>query len=96
VTADAPTVRRLVITGRVQGVGYRVTFADQARVRNLSGWVRNCGDGSVEAIVSGAAADVDAIISWARRGPPAAHVSGVRVDAASGVFAGFDIASSTR
>ena len=95
-TASASTVRRLVVTGRVQGVGFRFAFADEARARNLTGWVRNRADGSVEAIVAGAAADVEAIIAWAHHGPPAARVSDVRVDAESGQFAGFDIAPTAR
>ena len=89
-------MRRLVVSGRVQGVGFRFAFADEARARNLTGWVRNCADGSVEAIVAGSAADVDAIITWAHQGPPAARVSAVRVDAASGEFASFDIAPTAR
>lgn len=95
-TPSASTVRRLVVTGRVQGVGFRYAFADEARVRKLTGWVRNCADGSVEAIVAGDAADVDAIVIWARQGPPAAGVSSVQVETASGAFSSFEIASSTR
>jgi acylphosphatase len=95
VTSDAPMVRRLVITGRVQGVGYRVAFAAFAGERNLSGWVRNCADGSVEAIVAGPSADVDAIVVWARGGPPGARVTEVRMEAASGEFAGFEVAPTT-
>ena len=92
----AITVRRLVITGRVQGVGFRFSFADEARARNLSGWVRNCADGSVEATVAGTENDVDAMIAWAHHGPPSAKVDDVRVHAASGEFAGFDIAPTAR
>jgi len=96
VTTDTPMVRRLVIIGRVQGVGYRFAFATLARERNLSGWVRNRADGSVEAIVAGPSADVDAIIVWARGGPPDATVTEVRVEAMSGEFSGFDIAPTAR
>jgi acylphosphatase len=92
----ATTVRRLVITGRVQGVGFRFALADEARARNLSGWVRNRADGSVEAILAGAEKDVDAMIAWTHHGPPSAKVDDVRVDAASGEFAGFDIAPTAR
>ncbi|MEO8738896.1 MAG: acylphosphatase [Casimicrobiaceae bacterium] len=95
-TTGASTVRRLVITGRVQGVGFRFALADEARARNLSGRVRNCADGSVEVIVAGAAADADAIVAWAHHGPPAASVTGVRVEAASGEFATFEIAPAAR
>jgi acylphosphatase len=89
----SPTVAcRLVVTGRVQGVGFRFAFADEARARSLGGWVRNRRDGSVEAIVAGSAEDVEAIIAWARHGPPAARVAGVSVDTAVGEFAGFELA----
>lgn len=75
--------RRLTIRGRVQGVGFRYALADEARARKLSGWVRNRRDGSVEAIVAGPEADVEALIAWAHRGPPAARVSEVAVEPAT-------------
>lgn len=74
--------RRLTISGRVQGVGFRYALADEARGRKLSGWVRNRRDGSVEAVLAGAEADVEAVIAWAHRGPPAAHVTAVAVEPA--------------
>jgi acylphosphatase len=83
---------RLVIRGRVQGVGFRYAFADEARARELRGWVRNRRDGSVEAIVAGPAREIDAIVAWSRRGPAAASVTGVEATPADGEFAGFDIA----
>lgn len=84
--------RRLTISGRVQGVGFRYALADEARARKLSGWVRNRRDGSVEALVAGPEAEVDALIAWARRGPPAARVTGVLVEPSAEATAGFDIA----
>jgi len=72
--------RRLRITGRVQGVGYRAALRAAAERHGLDGWVRNRSDGSVEAEVSGSAAAVEALIEWARRGPPAAQVTGVSVE----------------
>ena len=84
--------RRLLVTGRVQGVGFRFAFADEARERRLRGWVRNRRDGSVEAIVAGPAADVEAVIAWAHRGPPAARVGFVSVEIVEGDFTDFDIA----
>ncbi len=73
-------IKRLTIEGRVQGVGYRASFANQAIALGLQGWVRNRRDGSVEACVDGDAATLDAIIRWSRRGPPAAHVSNVTIE----------------
>lgn len=85
-------VKRLVIKGRVQGVGFRYALADEAHALGLRGWVRNRRDGDVEAIVAGPAHHIDAIIAWANRGPPAATVSAVRVEPAEGDFAQFEIA----
>lgn len=77
-TASAETGARLVrIRGHVQGVGYRNALHAQATALGLSGWVRNRSDGSVEALVAGAPAALEAILEWARRGPPAARVSHV-------------------
>jgi acylphosphatase len=91
-TQSSDIARRLLITGRVQGVGFRFAFADEARERRLRGWVRNCRDGSVEAIVAGPAVEVEAMIAWARRGPPAARVVSVSVETVEGEFNDFGIA----
>lgn len=91
-TQSSGVVRRLLITGRVQGVGFRFAFADEARERGLRGWVRNRRDGTVEAIVAGAEEDVEAMVAWARRGPPAARVGAVSVETAAGEFDRFDVA----
>lgn len=73
--------KRLRISGRVQGVGFRASLADEARLRGLAGWVRNRRDGTVEALVHGDAQEVDALLAWARRGPRAARVDCVEVEA---------------
>ncbi len=85
------TTLRLLIRGRVQGVGFRYAFADEARARKLRGWVRNRRDGCVEVIVAGPAADVDAIVGWSRRGPAGAQVTAVSVERTTGEFAEFII-----
>ncbi len=72
--------KRLRISGRVQGVGFRAALADEARLRNLVGWVRNRCDGTVEALVHGDAPALDALVAWARRGPRAARVDRVDVE----------------
>ena len=71
--------KHLRITGLVQGVGYRATFARQARAFGLSGWVRNRQDGSVEATVTGGAQALARIIAWAGHGPAGAQVRSVAV-----------------
>jgi acylphosphatase len=75
---SAPAViRRVVIRGRVQGIGFRAWTEYTARDRGLDGWVRNRRDGSVEAMFAGPAADVAAMIEDCRRGPPDARVDAV-------------------
>lgn len=87
-------VRHLVVTGRVQGVGYRASLAREAQALGVNGWVRNRADGSVEAMVAGTAEQVAAIMLWARRGPPAACVEHVAVELGSGSYAGFELRAS--
>lgn len=82
--------RRLTIRGRVQGVWYRESMRQAADRFAVTGWVRNRLDGSVEALVQGEAMAVEAVIAWARQGPPAARVDEVAVaDAAVTVQDGF-------
>ena len=76
--------RRLLIHGRVQGVGFRDALGREAREHALRGWVRNRTDGTVEALLEGPPEAVDALTHWARRGPPAARVDRVDVSAAAG------------
>lgn len=69
----------LRISGRVQGVCYRATACDQALALGLRGWVRNCSDGSVEAMAVGTPANIDSFVSWCWQGPRAARVEQVQV-----------------
>jgi acylphosphatase len=82
-------IRHLRIAGRVQGVGFRFFMERRARELGVTGWVRNRHDGTVEAMVQGPAAAVEAMIAAARRGPPSALVTDVRVSEGSGEFGEF-------
>ena len=81
--ASKVVTRRLLISGRVQGVNYRESMCGEAERLGVAGWVRNRRDARVEALVQGSAEAIEALIGWARRGPPAARVSGVEVEVAA-------------
>ncbi len=83
--------KHLVISGRVQGVGFRYSMAEEAERLHVTGWVRNRRDGTVEAVVEGAADAVDTLVAWARRGPPSARVSEVQVTEVAGSFERFEM-----
>ncbi|HMX15371.1 MAG TPA: acylphosphatase [Rhodocyclaceae bacterium] len=87
-------VRRLVVTGIVQGVGYRAAFLREAERRDLTGWVRNRRDGSVEAMIAGSDEAVAGMIAWARRGPPGSRVDHVAVEFGHGSFDRFSLRST--
>jgi len=74
--------RQIRVSGRVQGVGFRISLQDEADRRGVTGWVRNRSDGTVEALLQGSHAAVEAVIAWARRGPPGARVDGLDEKAA--------------
>lgn len=75
--------RRLVIAGRVQGVGFREATVDAARAAGVAGWVRNRADGTVEVLVQGSPDAVDRLVAWCRRGPALARVTGIDVATAA-------------
>jgi len=79
VTAGGPVRRRVEVRGQVQGVFYRDTCRREAAARGVTGWVRNRADGAVEAVFEGAPDAVDALVAWARSGPPHARVEDVTV-----------------
>ncbi len=64
----------LSITGRVQGVGYRESMRMVAQALDVTGWVKNLTDGSVEAVVQGDEPAVERLIAWCHNGPPGANV----------------------
>ncbi len=71
------TAKRVVIRGRVQGVGYRDWMEERASALGLHGWVRNRADGSVEALIAGDADAVEELLRACRRGPRLAEVSSI-------------------
>ncbi len=73
---------RLIIHGRVQGVGFRAYVEDEAEANGVEGWVRNRLDGSVETVVAGDEGHVEGMIAALRRGPPVARVDRVEVSKA--------------
>jgi acylphosphatase len=84
---------RLKIAGRVQGVYYRASTVQQAQVLGLTGWVKNCPDGSVEAVAEGIVEKIEELIAWCRNGPAGARVTEVSVEwqVAEGAFRDFSI-----
>ncbi|KAB8142037.1 acylphosphatase [Chloroflexia bacterium SDU3-3] len=71
---------QVVVSGRVQGVYFRVSTQDQARAAGVRGWVRNLPDGRVQAVFEGSAAAVRQMIDWCHEGPDMAHVDHVAVE----------------
>lgn len=83
----------MIVTGVVQGVGFRMYAQRQARSLGLHGYVRNLPSGQVEMVAEGDDVAVERLIDWARVGPPSAQVDDVRVQYGelTGESAGFDI-----
>lgn len=69
--------RQFLVSGRVQGVGFRAAARDRANELDLAGWVANLDDGRVEVRATGDAATLDALRDWLADGPPAARVEDV-------------------
>lgn len=83
----------LMISGRVQGVGFRHYCVQVARQSGLCGWVRNSEDGCVEVVVEGEQASLESFVRCCRHGPPGASVWACRESNAkpTGEFAAFDV-----
>lgn len=82
-----------IISGRVQGVFFRMETKRAAQRFGVCGWVRNRRDGSVEALFEADKHRVDALLDWCNQGPPHAHVTDVKIDRQeySGEFDSFEI-----
>ena len=83
--------RRLLISGVVQGVGFRYAMTAQARLLGVTGWVRNRRDGSVEAMICGDPAQIEALLAWSRIGPAGSSVDKLIVEPAVGDFPDFEL-----
>ena len=82
-----------IISGRVQGVCYRMETQDAAERFGVSGWVKNKPEGTVEAVFEGDQTQVSLLIQWCEKGPPFSQVDHVEViwEAYAGEYKGFDI-----
>lgn len=69
----------LIISGRVQGVFYRMETKMAAERIGVTGWVRNKPDGTVEAVAEGDKKAIEALIDWCHQGPPASRVENIDV-----------------
>ncbi len=83
----------LIISGRVQGVGFRFSAYDEAKDLALAGWVRNIPSGEVEIVAEGSRENLQMLAAWAHLGTPSAHVTEVREEwlAFTGEFTEFRI-----
>ena len=95
------TLLRIVVRGRVQGVGFRAWTQHQAQLHDLDGWVRNLRDGSVEAMLAGPLGRIELILKALREGPHGSEVEAVEEYPATGAefgeqpaSRGFDIRST--
>ena len=70
---------RVVVSGRVQGVGFRQGAVVEAQRLGLTGWVRNLPDGRVEALAEGSREAVESLLAWCKKGPRMARVDEARV-----------------
>jgi acylphosphatase len=87
------TRAHVVVIGRVQGVFFRRETEENARLHNVTGWVRNLPDGRVEAILEGEEEAVNSVVEFCKRGPPGAYVikSEVKWEHWRGEFSNFQI-----
>lgn len=85
---------RAIVSGKVQGVGFRIYTRAQARQLGISGYVRNLRNGDVEIIAAGEAEKVDTLVEWAKSGAPSAVVNNLELevmDYIDGEFRDFEI-----
>ena len=87
------TRAHVFVSGKVQGVYYRASTRDAAREKGVEGWVKNLGDGRVEAVFEGEDDTVEAMVEWCHKGSPRAEVENVEVEweDATDEFDGFEV-----
>jgi acylphosphatase len=78
-TPDSIVRRRVFVAGRVQGVWFRESCRTAALEAGVAGWVRNCADGRVEAVLEGPPAAVERVVGWCHEGRPPARVDSVDI-----------------
>ncbi|MCP4268349.1 MAG: acylphosphatase [Candidatus Brocadiaceae bacterium] len=83
----------VVIYGIVQGVFFRASTREEARALGLTGWVKNCFDGNVEAVIEGDRGKVEQMLKWCKIGPPGAKVENIKSnwETSTGEFDTFSI-----
>ncbi len=95
---NPPLVRsvRVLLMGRVQGVGFRAATRRQAESLALQGWVRNLSGGQVEFVAEGPAGAIEQLLAWSRQGPPSARVDNLQntEQSPTGQFVGFVVLQS--
>lgn len=77
---DILVAKRVIVFGKVQGVGFRYGLAEVARGLSIAGWCRNLPDGTVEAFIQGGAEAVALVLDWLGQGPPGAQVQQVQIE----------------
>lgn len=88
----SPIRRRVVARGNVQGVFFRDSTRQEADARGVAGWVRNTGEGAVEAVFEGAPEDVEALVDYCGSGPGRADVEDLEVsDESPEGLSGFEV-----
>ena len=85
---------RAIVSGKVQGVGFRIYTRAQARQLGISGFVRNLRNGDVEFVAAGQAERIDKLLTWAKSGSPSAQVNNLQIEVmeyTDGEFKDFEI-----
>ena len=86
--------KHLRIAGHVQGIGFRAAMYREAVRLDVTGWVRNRKDGTVEAVIQGPEKSILQMVAWARRGPAGGRIEQVVVSSVDGIFPDFELLSS--